>query len=226
MMNIRQDEDEGLNAAIYAELRRKLVTGKIAPGHGLSTRGLAQELGVSQTPVRDALSRLAAEGAVEIRSKRRVQVPAMTKERFDDLLRCRLLLEPAAAASALAHMDAERLARLRAIENALDDATTRGDADAYMEGNHAFHFTLYRAQPGQTLSQLIETLWLQFGPFMRLIAGRVGMMQSAHHADAIAALEAGDEAKLKNAIAEDIIEGMGIISRSGLASDNGAVVTA
>lgn len=181
MFKIRQEEDEGLNAAIYAELRRKLVTGKMQPGHGLSTRGLAQELGVSQTPVRDALSRLAAEGAVEIRSKRRVQVPAMTKERFDDLLRCRLLLEPEAAAAALPLIDKERLARLREIDATLNEAAARSDADAYMENNHAFHFTLYRAQPGKTLVQLIETLWLQFGPFMRLIAGRVGMSPSLSH---------------------------------------------
>jgi DNA-binding GntR family transcriptional regulator len=54
--------------------------------------------------VRDALSRLSAEGAVSIRSKRRVRVPEMTSERFDDLLRCRLLLEPEAAALALPHL--------------------------------------------------------------------------------------------------------------------------
>ncbi|WP_395647013.1 GntR family transcriptional regulator [Terricaulis sp.] len=222
MIKIHQEEDEGLNAAIYAELRRKLVTGKMAPGHGLSTRGLAQELGVSQTPVRDALSRLAAEGAVEIRSKRRVQVPAMTEERFDDLLRCRLLLEPAAAALALPHLDAERVARLRDIDAALDAAVARQDADAYMENNHAFHFTLYRAQPGNTLTRLIETLWLQFGPFMRVVAGRVNMSpQNDHHQAAIRAAEARDEKALTAAISADIAEGMGLIARTGLASSNG-----
>ena len=66
-----------LHASIYEELRRRLVTGKIVPGVGLSTRGLAAELGVSQMPVRDALSRLAADGAVEIRSKRKIIVPPM-----------------------------------------------------------------------------------------------------------------------------------------------------
>jgi len=67
--------DEGLNASVYAELRKRIVTGFISPDHEFSTRGLAGELGVSQTPVRDALSRLSAEGAVSIRSKRRVRVP-------------------------------------------------------------------------------------------------------------------------------------------------------
>ena len=67
-----------LRAGVYDDLRRRMITGKITPGVSLSTRGLALELGVSQTPVRDALSRLAAEGAIEIRSKRRIEIPAMT----------------------------------------------------------------------------------------------------------------------------------------------------
>lgn len=216
MTRIHQDEDEGLNAAIYAQLRGKLVTGKMSPGHGLSTRGLALELGVSQTPVRDALSRLAAEGAVEIRSKRRVQVPAMSAGRFEDLLRCRLLLEPEAAVLALPYIDAARLARLREIDTALDAAIASGDADAYMENNHAFHFTLYRAQPGSTLSQLIETLWLQFGPFMRLVAGRVSAITlNDQHQAAIRAIEARDAEALRTAIAADIGDGMGLIARTG-----------
>src|ERR1017187_5799788 len=81
-----------LHASIYETLRRRMITGKIVPGVGLSTRGLALEMGVSQMPVRDALSRLAAEGAVEIRSKRKIEVPPMSAERFTDLLGCRLLL--------------------------------------------------------------------------------------------------------------------------------------
>jgi DNA-binding GntR family transcriptional regulator len=217
-------EAEHLNAAIYAELRRRLVTGKMSPGHGLSTRGLAQELGVSQTPVRDALSRLAAEGAVQIRSKRRVVVPAMTQERFDDLFRCRLLLEPEAAVLALPHIDAARLTRLREIDAALDAAIANGDADAYMECNHAFHFTLYAAQGRRTLTQLIETLWLQFGPFMRLVYGRIGAMHLFdQHQAAIEAIVANDAEALRTAIAGDIADGMGLISRTGLAASETAV---
>ena len=108
-----------LRAGVHDELRRRFVTGKVMPGTLLSTRSLAQELGVSQMPVREAVSRLAAEGAVEIRSKRRIVVPAMTEGRFRDLLRCRELLEPEAAAAAVKHIDAARLKRLRVVDDAL-----------------------------------------------------------------------------------------------------------
>ncbi|MBC7770451.1 MAG: GntR family transcriptional regulator [Phycisphaerales bacterium] len=218
---IKDDAEEGLNTAVYNELRTRLVTGRMSPGHELSTRSIAAELGVSQTPVRDALSRLSAEGAVSIRSKRRVRVPAMTPERFDDLLRCRLMLEPEAAALALPRLDAAHMRLLREIDAKLDAAILSGDADAYMQSNHAFHFTLYRAQSRQTLLQLIETLWLQFGPFMRLVYGRASNAHlHDHHQTAIAAIKAGDAEALRAAIAADISDGMGLIARTGLMSDD------
>jgi DNA-binding GntR family transcriptional regulator len=211
--------DEGLNASVYAELRQRIVTGHISPNHELSTRGLASELGVSQTPVRDALSRLSAEGAVSIRSKRRVRVPEMTPERFDDLLRCRLLLEPEAASLALAHLKPADVQRLREIDAALDAAIAHGDAAGYMQANYDFHFTLYRSQPQKTLTQLIETLWLQFGPYMRVLFGRVSNanLNDSHQA-AIRAIEAGNAAALRDAIARDITDGMGLLARTGLAA--------
>jgi DNA-binding GntR family transcriptional regulator len=219
------DGEEGLNTAIYAELRQRLVTGRMAPGHELSTRGIAAELGVSQTPVRDALSRLAAEGAVSIRSKRRVRVPPMTPERFEDLLRCRLLLEPEAATLALPHLNDAHIARLREIDAALDRAIANGDTDAYMQSNHDFHFTLYRAQSRRTLVQLIETLWLQFGPFMRVVHGRVsGAHLNDSHQAAIRAIEARDANALRAAISTDITDGMGLIGRNGLAADRAATL--
>lgn len=214
-----KDLDEGLNASVYAELRQRIVTGQISPNHELSTRGLAGELGVSQTPVRDALSRLCAEGAVSIRSKRRVRIPEMTSERFDDLLRCRLLLEPEAAALALSRLKPADLVRLREIDAMIDDARRSGDAAKYMQGNYDFHFTLYRAQPQKTLTQLIETLWLQFGPYMRVVFGRVANAKlNDSHQQAISAIEAGDSEALRQAIASDIADGMGLLGRAGFAA--------
>ena len=213
--------DEGLNASVYAELRKRIVTGHIAPDHELSTRGLAGELGVSQTPVRDALSRLSAEGAVSIRSKRRVRVPEMTSERFDDLLRCRLLLEPEAAALALPHLTPADVQRLRDINTTLDAAVKSGDAAVYMQSNYDFHFALYRAQPQKTLTQLIETLWLQFGPYMRALYDRVPSNAELNdrHLTAIAAIEANDVEALRQAIALDISDGMGSLGRNDLATN-------
>jgi len=207
-----------LHASIYEELRRRLITGKIVPGVGLSTRGLAAELGVSQMPVRDALSRLAAEGAVEIRSKRKIIVPPMTPERFGDLLHCRMLLEPDAAAQALPRLGPAGVRRLTEIDAGMDVALASGDVLAYMEGNFAFHFTIYRAGAAAIQTRLIETLWLQFGPFMRVVYGRFGTANLVdQHRVALDAIEGGDAEALRAAIAGDIRDGMGLIARNSWA---------
>jgi DNA-binding GntR family transcriptional regulator len=206
-----------LRTSVYQELRTRFVTGRVMPGTALSTRGLALELGVSQMPVREALSRLAAEGAVEIRSKRRIVVPPMTTDRFKDLLRCRELLEPEAAVAALPYMDPARVKQLRAVDDALGIALKTGDVTGYMQQNFTFHFTLYRAQPRRTMTQLIETLWLQFGPYMRVVYGRVGTSSLVdQHQLALRAIRDRDGARLRRAILADIRDGMGLIGKSGL----------
>jgi len=206
-----------LHTTVYAELRHRLLTGRIIPGVGLSTRGLALELGVSQMPVREALSRLAAERAVEIRSKRKIVVPPMTRERFDDLLRCRVLLEPEAARQALPMIDPKRLRRLKEVDDHMEVCLQNGDVHGYMTGNLDFHFTIYRAQPRQILIQLIEILWLQFGPYMRVVYGRFGTANLIdQHQLALRAIEKKDADALARAITSDIEDGMRLIGTAGL----------
>jgi DNA-binding GntR family transcriptional regulator len=205
-----------LHANVHRELRHRLITGKITPGSTLSTRGLAHELGVSQTPVREALSRLAAEGALQIRSKRKIVVPPMTADRFRDLLRCRELLEPEAAVAALPLIGKARLERIRAADQSIERALMSGDVNAYMQGNFNFHFLIYTAQPRHTLLQLIETLWLQFGPFMSVVYARFGTANlSDQHELMIRALRRRDSRGLKRALVADIRDGMGLIGAGG-----------
>jgi DNA-binding GntR family transcriptional regulator len=203
-----------LYASVYETLRGRLISGAIVPGEGLSTRTIALELGVSQMPVRDALSRLSAEGAVLIRSKRKVEVPALTAQRFSDLLGCRLLLEPEAAAESLPHLNEALVERLRAIDAGIDQSIADGDVHGYAEGNSAFHFTLYRASGRKTLNRLIEALWLQFGPYMRTVYEQHPAEHFAdQHHNALDAIVAKDERALRRAISADIADGMGLIGK-------------
>ena len=205
---VKPEEGEvtsSLREQVYEDLRFRLITGKIAPGVGISTRGLAQQMGVSQMPVRDALSRIAAEGAVDIRSKRAVMVPKMTLERFDEIMRLRTLLEPVAAVAALPHINAERLRDIRAADEATDAALGEGDVNAYMESNFRFHSLIYGAAPMPLANRMIESLWMQFGPFMRVVYGRYGTAALVdHHQAAAKAIAKGDAQGLHDAIAGDI----------------------
>lgn len=199
------DAPASLREQVYEDLRYRLITGRIAPGVGISTRGLAHEMGVSQMPVRDALSRIAAEGAVEIRSKRAVMVPRMTAARFGEIMRLRRQLEPPLAMAALPHILSDTLRQIRAADEATDAALSGGDPRAYMESNHRFHALIYRAA-GQPLAlRMVESLWMQFGPFMRVVYGRFGTANMVdRHREAMAAIVARDAEALANAIAADI----------------------
>lgn len=210
------DDDEigdgPLHDKVYRALRDALVTGRIVPGRAVTLRGLAQSLGVSPMPVREAIRRIAAEGGLVVGANRRVWVPDMDVERFDELVRVRSLLEPEAAVRALPHIDEARLERLRAIDAAIDVALESGDVEGYMSGNHRFHFEIYGAGPSRVLVPLIESLWLQFGPFMRSVYGRLGTAALVdHHVHALDAIAAGDAARLAEAIRADIMDGMDLI---------------
>ncbi|MFX8453445.1 FCD domain-containing protein, partial [Acinetobacter baumannii] len=88
-------------------------------------------------------SRIGAEGAVDIRSKRAVMVPRMTIERFREIMRLRTLLEPVTATAALPHITPETLRAIRAADEATDTALADGDVNAYMESNFRFHSLIY-----------------------------------------------------------------------------------
>lgn len=211
------DDDEALDTPlhdrVYRRLRHALVTGRIVPGRTVTLRGLAQSLGVSPMPVREAIRRVSAEGGLVVGPNRRVWVPAMDAERYDELIRARTLLEPEAAVRALPHVDADRLARLHEIDESIDAALERGDVEAYMTGNHRFHFEIYGANPSRVLVPMIESLWLQFGPFMRSVYGRLGTAVLVdHHVHALDALAARDAEALATAIRADIMDGMELIA--------------
>ncbi|WP_209016028.1 GntR family transcriptional regulator [Roseibium sp. RKSG952] len=203
---------------VAAAVRNALLTGRFIPGKAVTLRGLAKELGVSPMPVREVIQRLAAEKALEIQPNGRVQVPQMSRTRFDEILKTRLLLEPELAAMALGGLSAPDVRELERIDEHLDESLKSGDAEAYMQLNHAFHFRLYEAAGSEIMLPMVESLWLQFAPFMRTVYGRVGTVSLVdQHREAIAAITAKDTERLRRAIAADIADGMGIIGRENLA---------
>ncbi|MBD8892891.1 GntR family transcriptional regulator [Labrenzia suaedae] len=196
-------------------VRSALLAGRFIPGKAVTLRGLAQELGVSPMPVREVIQRLAAEHALVVLSNGRVQVPKMTAARFDEVLKARLLLEPELAAMALENKAEIDTKALEKIDLEIDASLGTGDAEGYMMLNYAFHFRIYEASRSTILLPLVESLWLQFAPFMRTVYGRVG---TAHlvdwHKEAIKAIRAGNVESLRESMASDIREGMWLLGRS------------
>lgn len=193
----------------YKTLYYAIITGRFEPGKVLTIRGVAQQLGCSPMPVREAVRRLVALGALEMRSTRRLSVASMTRERFQEIWSARTMLEPEIAARAIPHSDKQLIRELERIDNQVAEAMEKGDPDSYTLKNWEFHFTLYRAANCPIFLRLIESVWLQFGPFMRMVTGRLGTsLLVDQHEMAVEALKRKDEAGLREAIRLDIKDGM------------------
>lgn len=197
--------------AVYETLRHKIITGEFAPGRSVTVRGLAEQLSVSTTPIREALRRLVAEGALVMHANRRVSLPAMTEQRYDELLEIRLMLEPRAAVRALPHISPYILDQLRGYDKAVDTSIKGGVVGDYLLSNYSFHMALYSAGPSEVYLPLIDSIWLQSCPFLRLMIGRFGTSNMVdYHMEAITAIEHSDSDHLFEAITNDIKEGMEI----------------
>jgi len=194
---------------VYTELRRALIGGLFAPGQVLTIRQLADALVTSTMPVREAMGRLITEQALEMLPSRQVRVPPVTMDRIADLLRARILIEGEAMALAAARVTPRLITALRAImldwQDMRDDGT---QVDREVTLNHAFHFEIYRACGSPVLLPMIESLWLQSGPFTRAAIYAfcdAGANDAArHHHDIMRALEAGDAAAARAALVADI----------------------
>lgn len=195
---------------VFRRLRRTIMAGRFPPGQAVTIRGLAEALGVSSMPVREALARLVAERALVLLDNRRVRVPEMTARRFDELVAARTLLESEAAARALPEANEAFIRRLAALNRESDVAVAEGDTEAMIETNLAFHAALYGGRSDNVLLPLIESVWLQIGPFMRMALADLDQHYTVdRHEEALAALKKRDEAGLRRAIEADIRDGIG-----------------
>ncbi|MEF7613589.1 GntR family transcriptional regulator [Aquincola sp. MAHUQ-54] len=200
------DEAPTQQDAIYARLRQWVTVGRFLPGERLKIRTVAQQLGVGEMPVRAALQRLAAEGALVNVPHAGVIVPRLSVAEFDDLLQMRLLLEGEAAERGALRIDRAGRAALAALGRRMADTLGRADGAGYLAANEDFHVLLYRAAGSPLLFGLIDTLWLKAGPVSNQLfelPEAAGALNAGHDA-ALAALAANDPAGVRLAVEQDI----------------------
>lgn len=202
---------EGLTSQeyVYMRLRNAIMVGAIPTGASLTMRGLADVMGLSATPIREALRRLNSEQAVEAQDNRRMLIPEMNSGRFEDLVSTRLVLECHAGLRALPYISDIVIGELRVIDDEMDAAISRRDYDRMICLNHKFHRALYGANPDLTSLPLIESIWLQLGPFQRELISDVGefYVMDDHKAILEALMDRAPEA-LTLAIENDIQNGL------------------
>lgn len=198
----------------YLQLRYAIMIGSLAPGIAVTIRGLAQTLNVSPTPIREALKRLCAEGALEVLDNRRVMTPAMNENRFEELISLRTLIECHAAVRAMPYVNEVLIDKLEEIDNLMDQAIVENNHEKTVIYNQQFHSQLYKTNPNQVIMPTVESIWLQLGPYTRVALSQLSDLYLIdHHKEAINALRNRDIELLRKAIADDIEDGIGQLGR-------------
>ncbi len=193
----------------YERLRDMVLFGQLAPGDAVTIEGLVARLGLGMTPVREALRRLIAEGALALQGNRRVHLPRLSGRELADLGFARAAIESRLGALALPNVTPALTSQLREIDSQVDAAIAAGDVPAYLRANHRFHFTLYAAAGSTVLDALARSLWLRVGPSLRVVCtGPSGIVLPDNHKLALAALDARDSAALEAALRADVQQGV------------------
>jgi DNA-binding GntR family transcriptional regulator len=198
-----------LSQRAYSVLRDGLINGHFRPGQRLVMQDLADQLGTSITPVREACMRLVSEGGLQLRSGRFAIVPPMTLERYMEVRLIRLELEGLAAELAAERATAADLSRLHEI-HPLYTAADRDDLpEEAFRLNREFHFAVYGMSRLSMLVSHIESLWTSMGPMLTIffINGKRSYYGAAAHKNVIERIEAGDGPGAREAIRSDIIAG-------------------
>ena len=201
--------DPSAHEKLYRNLRSRIMLGELPPGKALTLRGIAREYNLSITPAREAVRRLVAEGALSLSASGRVTTPALSDDRIEELAALRALIEPELAARALPRAHFALIDRLAQMNARIADAVENHDAVGYIRCNLEFHRMLYLRAQAPAMLAMLETIWLQLGPTMRALYGRVKRNEPPrHHRMILAALRAGDEPALRLAVRADVTHGL------------------
>jgi DNA-binding GntR family transcriptional regulator len=200
---------QSLSARIYLHLRQELMSARFEPGHRFKIRDLAQSLGTSETPVREALLQLVKDGALEMKPGYYIRVRRMSLAEYLEIRNIRLVLEPYAALQAMANIDEAFLAGLEQTHRQLIEAERLQDYPAALQHNYDFHFSVYRKSGMPHLIEILERLWIQVGPLLTLLYphGHPTYAGRHQHENVISALRARDAQGVKLAFEQDLIEG-------------------
>lgn len=213
MKNVR-DTDESprkvpSHEVTYCRLRDMILFGQLAPGQPVTIQGLTAMLEAGMTPVREAIRKLTAEGALDLQGNRRVCVPQLTLSQLEELAFARLTIEPKLARMAAEKLTSKDIAVLARLDADIDAAIAAGDVQRYLLNNFRFHFSLYERAGAPILLSLAQMLWLRFGPSLRVVCGRYGTSNLPdRHGEALEAMRAGNAAATAEAVEQDIAQGI------------------
>lgn len=203
-------EKSNLSERVYANIRGALMDGEYQPGDRLRISSLADELGVSITPVREAIFRLVSDHVLEMKAATAVHVPELTPDQLREIQLIRFLLEGEAAGIAAERITPKELAHLQRIQNEFQKAAAIDPKKAALL-NREFHFGLIAAARMPMIFNTVENMWVMMGPLLRTFhieMPKRDLASGKHkHFEVLEALKERDSALAKKAIQDDIAWG-------------------
>lgn len=192
--NINTNEYLPLRDVVFNTLRDAILTGKLLPGERLMENQLADKLGVSRTPVREALRMLELENLVELVPRKGAQVLDISEKDIVDILEVRSALEGLATSLACKKMGRDDLQRLKAMETNFEQAIAERDVERFVEIDEEFHDTIFASTDNVKLIQMFRNLRIQLYRYRMAYAKQDSEMSTivAHHRSIIRAIENRD----------------------------------
>ena len=155
---VHMDEYLPLRDVVFNTLRQAILKGEIKPGERLMEIALAQKLGVSRTPIREAMRKLELEGLVVMIPRRGAQVANITEKDLNDVLEVRIALENMATEKACTRMTEEEMGKLWLAAKEFERMISDGNLVRLAEADVAFHEIIYRASDNKRLNQVLNNL--------------------------------------------------------------------
>lgn len=155
---VNMDQYLPLRDVVFNTLRQAILKGELKPGERLMEIALADRLGVSRTPIREALRKLELEGLVVMIPRRGAQVADITEKDLNDVLEVRIALETLAIEKACKRMNEEQIEKLWMAAKEFQEMTADGNLVRLAEADVAFHEVIYQAADNVILNQVLNNL--------------------------------------------------------------------
>lgn len=191
-----QADNPTLTEKLATAIADGILNGTLAPGLRLDELTLAQQHGVSRTPVREALRQLAMSGLIDMRPRKGAIVSKATPEQVESLFVAMAEMEATCARLAAMSMTPIERRRLQARHEAMTALAAAGDPDAYSDANVAFHSAIYAGSHNAPLAEFTMGLRRRVAPFRRAqfrLEGRL-LRSSEEHDAVVRAILSGDAA--------------------------------
>ncbi|GGD21788.1 FCD domain-containing protein [Aureimonas glaciei] len=205
-----------LVSQVEGELRSALIEGRLKPGARLVTRDIAESLGTSITPVREALVRLVASGALTAEPAQSFRVPVLAHADYAEIAEIRKAVEGLAAGNAAQRIGPADIRRLEALLADYLAARSGEEPAEALQANKAFRFGLYKLADMPNLMDVIETLWLKTGPGFNYLFPQQRNDFNGHrnYEDLLSAMRQRDAAAARAAIEHAIDDGTRVVLRA------------